>query len=343
MNHENSKSTHSARDAIGVAIIGCGLIGKKRLSNLKPGQVKSVCDLELPRAKALAAQMPGCLATSSAEEAIHTPGVEAVIVATLNASLAPLAVLAILAGKHVLVEKPGAISSDEMKEIAALAEKHRVHVRIGFNHRYHPAFLKAHALLKDGDLGPLMFIRARYGHGGRVGYDKEWRADAKLSGGGELMDQGVHLIDLAGSFLGHFSEISGHAANYFWDMPVDDNAFISLRSGTGQTAWLQVSCTEWKNLFSFEIYGKNAKLHIEGLGGSYGVERLSYYKMLPEMGPPETFIFEYPRGDQSWKIEMDEFFDDILLNRKSVPGPEEAIAALEVVEQIYRTSGYSTP
>jgi predicted dehydrogenase len=136
-----------------------------------------------------------------------------------------------------------------------------------------------------------MFIRARYGHGGRVGYDKEWRANPKLSGGGELIDQGIHLIDLAGWFLGEFKKIDGHAETYFWKMPVDDNAFLSLRTAKNQTAWLHVSCTEWKNLFSFEIYGRHAKLHIEGLGGSYGVEKLFHYQMKPEMGIPDTKVY----------------------------------------------------
>jgi predicted dehydrogenase len=183
----------------------------------------------------------------------------------------------------------------------------------------------------------MMFVRGRYGHGGRIGYDKEWRADPKISGGGELIDQGVHLIDLAGIFLGEFTSVAGHATTYFWKMPVDDNAFLNLRNATGKTAWLHVSCSEWKNLFSLEIYGRDAKLHWEGLGGSYGVERLTYYKMLPQMGPPETTIWEFPRGDESWKIEMAEFFEDIRLKRTPVPGLKEAKAALNVVEQIYQS------
>jgi predicted dehydrogenase len=119
-------------------------------------------------------------------------------------------------------------------------------------------------------------------------------------------------------------------------MPVDDNAFLSLRNKTGNTAWLHVSCSEWKNLFSLEIYGRDGKLHWEGLGGSYGVEKLTYYKMLPQMGPPETTVWEFPRGDESWKIEMQEFFEDIRLKRTPVPGLKEAKAALDVVEKIYR-------
>jgi predicted dehydrogenase len=164
--------------------------------------------------------------------------------------------------------------------------------------------------------------------------------DPARSGGGQLIDQGVHLIDLAGWFLGEFLTIDGHAATYFWDALVDDNAFLSLRTVGGRTAWLQVSCTEWKNLFSFEIYFKRAKLHIEGLGGSYGLERLHYYKMLPEMGAPETVIYEFPRGDTSWAVELSEFLEDIRLNRTPIPGLREGRRVLEIVERIYEKSGY---
>jgi predicted dehydrogenase len=321
---------------IRVALIGCGLIGQKRLNHLPRGSVAVACDLDLERARRLAAQSPGCRATASVAEALAEPQVEAVMIATVNSALASLACQAAEAGKHVLIEKPGAISVKELEALEAAAQKRQVLVRVGYNHRYHPACLKALELFRGGALGPMMFVRARYGQGGRIGYEKEWRADPKLSGGGELIDQGVHLVDLAGMFLGDFTRVDGHASTYFWQMPVDDNAFLSLRNAAGQTAWLHVSCTEWKNLFSFEIYGRDAKLHWEGLGGSYGIERLSYYKMLPEMGPPETTIFEYPRGDQSWKLEMAEFFEDIRLRRTPVPGLKEARAALAVVEQIYR-------
>jgi predicted dehydrogenase len=150
----------------------------------------------------------------------------------------------------------------------------------------------------------------------------------------------VHMIDLAGWFLGDFPSVEGHAATYFWDMKVDDNAFLSLRTKSGQTAWLHVSCTEWKNLFSLEIYGRDAKIAIDGLGGSYGTERLSFYRMLPEMGPPETTAFEYPRGDDSWALETKAFVEDIRLGREPAPGLTEGIRTLEIVESIYRKSGY---
>ena len=317
-----------------VAMIGCGLIGQKRLNNLPSGALTVACDLNLERARKLAAQSPGCVATDNIAQAVTSPNVEVVMIATLNSALAPIACQAVQAGKHVLVEKPAAISVGELRELEALARQHDRRVRVGYNHRYHPACLKALEIWRSGALGPLMFLRGRYGHGGRLGYDQEWRADPKLSGGGELIDQGVHLIDLAGIFLGDFTSIQGHVATYFWNMPVDDNAFISLRNAQGCTAWLQATCTEWKNLFSLEIYGRNAKLHWEGLGGSYGLERLTYYQMLPQMGPPDTTIHEFPRGDESWKLEMIEFFEDIRLHRTPVPGLKEAIAALQVVEAL---------
>lgn len=323
-----------------VALIGCGLIGQKRLSNLPAGCVTVACDTNLDRAKKLAAQSPGCLATDSVEHAVSSPDVDVVMVATLNSTLAPIASQAVQAGKHVLVEKPGAVRVAELEQLEGLARRHGGLVRIGYNHRYHPACLKALEIFRSGALGPIMFLRGRYGQGGRIGYDKEWRADPKLSGGGELIDQGVHLIDLAGIFLGGFTAVEGHTATYFWNMPVEDNAFLSLRNAGGQTAWLHVSCTEWKNLFSLEIYGRDAKLHWEGLGGSYGLERLTHYRMLPQMGPPETTAWEFPRGDESWKLEMQDFFEDIRLNRTPVPGLSEAKAALEVVEKTYARSGF---
>lgn len=321
------------------AIVGCGAIGRKRLEALPPNSLVAACDLVQSRAADLANKAgPQCVAVTNITDALAADP-DAVIVATVNTCLAPLAAACIRAGKHVLVEKPVAMSTAEIEDLERLAQQHGSLVRAGYNHRYHPALQKARTLFEEGALGPLMFIRGRYGHGGRTGYDREWRSDPALSGGGELIDQGVHLIDLASWFMGPWSSIEGHAATYFWDMPVDDNAFINLRTSEGLTAWLHASCTEWKNLFSLEIYGRDAKLHIDGLGGSYGVERLYYYQMLPAMGPPDTVIYEFPRGDASWTLETQEFVEDIRLRRVPVPGLREAKATLEVVETIYARGG----
>jgi predicted dehydrogenase len=322
------------------AIVGCGLIGHKRSGTLPPGSLKYACDLDEERARRLADAATNCQPTADLQKVLGDSEVSVILVAAANAALASVTLQAVQAGKHVLVEKPGGISAKELAEIESAAAASGALVRIGYNHRFHPGFRKAYELVKKEDLGETMFIRGRYGHGGRVGYDREWRMDPVQSGGGELIDQGVHLVDLAASFLGEFQTVDGHAATYFWDAPVDDNAFLNLRTAGGQTAWLQVSCTEWKNLFSFEIYFKRAKLHIEGLGGSYGLERLYYYKMLAGMGPPETTIYEFPRGDTSWELELDEFLEDIRLARTPIPGLREGRRVLEIVERIYEKSGY---
>ena len=327
----------------GVAILGCGLIGQKRSKTLAGAKLVVCADVDEKRAKSLAAGFPSCDATADWRAAVRRDDVDLVIVATTNDALVETSLAAVQAGKHVLVEKPAARNVAELDVLiaaAAMQSENNIQVRVGFNHRYHPALLKARELVDAGELGELMFVRGRYGHGGRKGYDREWRANPALSGGGELIDQGVHLIDLSRWFLGNFSEVQGFAHTYFWDMPVDDNGFVLLRTDKNQTAFLHVSCTEWKNLFSLEIYGKNAKLHIEGLGGSYGVEKLSFYKMLPEMGPPDTTVWEYPRGDNSWALEFAEFLEDIRLKRTPSANLMDARAALAAVEKIVKDSGY---
>jgi predicted dehydrogenase len=318
-----------------VAIIGCGLIGRRRALSLGGAQLAVVCDALPERAKALAANTAECLVTTRWQEAVERPDVDIVVVATTHDLLAPIAAAAAGCGKHVLIEKPGARRAEELDAVVQAARRSGALVRVGFNHRYHRAFRKAREIVDSGVLGPLMFVRGRYGHGGRVGYQKEWRAQPEKSGGGELLDQGMHLIDLGRWFLGDFVGIQGRIATYFWEMPVEDNAFLLLRTGRGQTAFLHASCTEWKNLFSFEIYGRAGKLEISGLGGSYGAESLAFYQMLPEMGPPPTTIWEYPMPDDSWEAEFRDFLDDIRLGRQPDPGVGAAQAALRIVETVY--------
>lgn len=321
-----------------VGIIGCGFIGQKRAKHLGRCQLAACADQIREKAEALANQHPGCEAFTDWRDLISRPDINIIIVATLHATLAEISLAAAGAGKHILIEKPAARRATELDTVVKAAEKTGALVRVGFNHRYHRAFRKARELIDTNELGELMFIRARYGHGGRVGYDKEWRAQPELSGGGELIDQGVHLIDLARWFLGDFHEVHGYAHTYYWNMPVDDNGFLLLKTPKKQIAHLHASCTEWKNTFSFEIYGQKGKIDINGLGGSYGIERISFYKMSPTMGPPETFIWEYPMVDDSWEVEFNEFIEDISKNRQPAAGLVDAQAALRIVEEIYRIS-----
>jgi predicted dehydrogenase len=327
-------------DLLRAAIIGCGLIGQRRARNLPGAELVACADLDLARASALARSAPGCAAFGDWRELLAKTECDLVIVATLHDSLAEISAAAAEQGRHVLVEKPAARYRGELDKIAAAQRRTGVRVRVGFNHRYHRAMRKARELVDAGALGELMFVRSHYGHGGRPGYEREWRADPARSGGGELIDQGPHVIDLARWFLGDFAEIQGAADTLFWDMPVDDNAFLLLRTAERRSAFLSVSCTEWKNNFSFQIYGKHGKLDIGGLGGSYGLEQVAFFRMLPEMGPPETTIWQYPMADDSWSVEFADFVEDIRTGRPSKPGLEDAEAVLGIVGEIYRRSGY---
>lgn len=321
---------------LNIAIVGCGLIGTKRAQALAGARLAICCDVNGARAAALAAAHPGTDTGTDWHTAVQSAGVDAVIVATTHDMLATVAAEAARAGKHVFIEKPGARRARELDAVADASQATGALVRVGFNHRYHRAFQKAREIFDSGAIGPLLFIRGRYGHGGRVGYEREWRADPAVSGGGELLDQGIHLIDLSRWFLGDFARATGRTPSYFWKMPVEDNAFLLLETATGQVALLHASWTEWKNLFSFEICGRDGKLEITGLGGSYGTERLTFYKMSAAMGPPETTAWEYPMADNSWETEFAEFLEDIRLGRQPRPGVADAQAALRIVESIYR-------
>ncbi len=317
-----------------VGIVGCGLIGGKRAAALAGDhRVVATYDLVPERAKALASRYKAEAAASLDELVAKS---DAVVVATTNDQLVPVTLTAVRAGKHVVVEKPAARNAAELEPVAKSAADKGVVVKVGYNHRFHPAAQKAKEILAAGSAGDIMFIRGRYGHGGRVGYDKEWRADAARSGGGELIDQGVHLIDLSRFFLGaEFTDVQGRVETYFWNMPVDDNAFMILGTERKQVAHLQVSCTEWKNLFSLEIYARYAKLHWEGLGGSYGPERLCHYPMTPEMGPPDAVIYEYAPADRSWALEWADFARAVAAGTRPSGDVVDALAALRIVDKLY--------
>lgn len=319
-----------------VGLIGCGNVGMKRALALGTNKLLIATDSDKSKFKLFSKKFKDAEFSIDPYKAIYDDSIDMIIVATTNDHLAEYTLAAVKSGKHVLVEKPAGRNSNELIPIIREAKKNKVFVKVGFNHRFHPAFLKTKDFIKSGALGELMFIRGRYGHGGRLGYEKEWRADPLKSGGGELIDQGVHLIDLSRWILGDLKVETGFTHTYFWKMPVEDNAFMMLKSQSEQTAWLHVSCTEWKNMFSFEIYGKTGKLMIDGLGGSYGVETLTYHKMNPHMGVPETSIWKYnSKKDLSWKREIDYFINCIKLKTKPEGDISDAKAALDIVNDIY--------
>lgn len=318
-----------------IAIVGCGLIGGKRAASAMKGghTVVAVTDLDPARAEALT-RSTGAKTAAHWQDAVAAD-VDVVVVATTHDTLTPVALAAVEAGRHVLVEKPAGRSAAEVRPLLDAARATGRVVKVGFNHRFHPSLLKAKAIVDSGEAGPLLYIRGRYGHGGRVGMEREWRCRPDVSGGGELIDQGPHLIDLSRWFLGDLRLEYGTVPTLFWNTPVDDNCFLALKSAAGAVAWLHATWTEWKNTFSFEITGRDAKLEIAGLGGSYGVERLTCYKMLPQMGPPETTTWEYPFPDASWDREFQDFMTALAEGRRPLGDIEDAYEMLKIVDQVY--------
>lgn len=341
-----------------IAIFGAGLIGRKRGLHLGGHRLVGIYDPDTSRARALAAELHTEVFESESA-LIERSGADIVVVATTNSSLSKVASRAITARKHVLVEKPGGLGVADVSHLDALARKHGVAVKVGFNLRFHPALLKMSRLVEEGKLGPLMFLRARYGHGGRLGYDTEWRSKRELSGGGELIDQGVHLLDLIHCLFGPLPLQSAFVTTSFWKMDVDDNAVVTVAESSsegeasgdaGQSAaanrprWatFHVSCSEWKNTFALELYGRDGKVLIQGLGGSYGKETLTYYRMLPQMGPPEVESFEFDSADDSWTLDLQNLVDHLTQGVPLLGDLRSALYAMEIVRDAYRRNGFPT-
>jgi predicted dehydrogenase len=321
------------------AIVGCGLIGQKRAAAVSKLGHQTILAVDRSRDRACKLAEGFCARSATDfHAAVEAGDIDAVVVATPHAELSTIAIACLGAGKHVLVEKPGGRNLAEVSAVSeAAATAHRV-AKVGYNHRFHPAMLKAREIVDRGELGQLMFMRGRYGHGGRPGYETEWRFERSASGGGQLVDQGSHLIDLAHWFLGELTVVQAALRTFFWNAEVEDNVFLTLSTAEGRIAWLHASWTEWKNLFSLEIYGCDGKLEINGLGGSYGVESLTFYRMLPEMGPPETTRWEYPFADRSWETETAEFIAAIHAGRRPIGDVGDAVSSMSVIERAYHAA-----
>lgn len=324
-----------ADQVIGIGLIGCGKVGWKRILALPPGcSLLAVYDISDDIARRFADSHGGDVC-SSVDSLLRRTDIDAVVISTTHDSLADLSILAIEQKKHVFVEKPGGRTPDEIRRIQTSANHHKVQVSVGFNHRFHPAVLAAKSLIDSGEFGRLMWVRGRYGHGGRLGYEREWRANKHVSGGGELLDQGCHLIDLSMHLFGSLRLEYSRLTTEYWDMEVEDNAFLVLATDDSATLWLHASWTEWKNLFSFEIALEHAKIEITGLGGSYGKETLTVHKMKPEMGIPETLCQEYAGVDESWGLELADFMCRIREGGSLGASLESTMSVHEIIARAY--------
>ena len=203
-------------------------------------------------------------------------------------------------------------------------------------HRFHAAVVKGHRIFKQGGIGKVLFIRARYGHGGRKGMETEWRFKKAIAGGGELLDQGVHIVDLARSFAGEFTSVIGIARTKYWNVQIDDNAFALLEN-QHVTVSFHVSTTNWKNLFSFEVYGDKGYIQIDGKGGSYGDETLTWGKV--NLGfAPKVKQFKFSASDESWRKEWKHFISAIGGKIKLIGDGFDGLQANKITAAIYKSS-----
>lgn len=328
-----------SKKARNVLIIGAGKIGAIRAQVIKKLSPKSrlyIVDKNLKSASKLAKIVKG-IVVKSLSRTLKDKNIHSVIVAVINKYSKNISILALKNGKHVLCEKPMGINHKEAKEIADVARKYKRKFKCGFNHRYHPAIQEAHRLCKNRKIGKLLFIRAVYGHGGRTGYEKEWRAKKSLSGGGELLDQGSHLIDLVLWFF-NFEELEnvyGTNKTMFWNMNVDDNAFAILETKSGKVAELHASWTQWKNMFRFEIYGTKGAIEINGLGKSYGTETLRMFKRYKLGMPPKIIERRFSGPDKSWELEWRDFLKAIKQNKKVLSNENESASVMKVINSLY--------
>jgi predicted dehydrogenase len=324
-------------------MVGCGLIGSKRADALGRHDILvGCCDVDAGAAEELA-RRHRCEVYATIEALLEREP-EVVVIAAVHDQLAELTELALGAGAHVLVEKPAGVSAAQVDRLIACKDAVGRLVKVGFNHRFHPGIAQAVAEVHSGRHGELMHVRARYGHGGRPGYDREWRAHPARSGGGELVDQGMHLLDLTNWLAGPLPLHSALLRTQFWDAEVEDNAALLLGEAdarTGPWAMLHVTWTEWKNLFSLEIYCLTAKIQVDGLVGSYGPQRLRIYRMGPRLGPPTLEEVQYPDVDRSWKAEW-EHFAEAVVAADGRPLLGDLLSVRDVWEQVeaaYAASG----
>ena len=314
------------------------------------------CDVNEELAKKFAGEFK-CRYFTDYRELITSIQCDAAVVSVVNKFAREIVIAFLKAGKYVLAEKPlGRNAAEAAEMFAALPGPHSPSLKVpkspsppfsqsphlvlktGFNHRFHPAIRRAKELLDAGSIGKPFSIRAVYGHGGRPGMEKEWRASKELCGGGELLDQGVHIIDLIRWFGGEIKELTGYVETKFWEMEVEDNAYVTAQTEKGVTASFHVSWTNWKNTFSFEVFGTDGYLKITGLGGSYGPESLEIGKRKKEGGRPDIEVIEFPPEDVSWKAEWKEFKSAISENREPIGNGYDGFMANKVIEAIYRSS-----
>ena len=325
---------------INIGIIGFG----------KMGQTRHEAIVATGKGTVVAAYDPGpqdfrgIPAVASAEEVIADPRVEAVFIATPNFRNRPLTIAALEAGKHVFCEKPPAFTGDEVLEIQRAEAASGRKLMYGFNHRHHRSIRAVKSMVESGNYGRLLWMRGRYGKSVDKNYFSTWRAKKELAGGGILLDQGIHMLDLFLLLAGEFDEVQSMVSSLYWKLDgIEDNVFANLRNRqTGVVASIHSTMTQWRHLFSFEVFLERGHMVLNGLktqSGSYGDEVLTVTKNRT-MAPAATWEDEEKivyHVDHSWRDETEHFLDCIREDRPIVNGSShDALRVMQLIDRIYR-------
>lgn len=331
---------------IKVAIAGFGKIGQLRADEIaknEHAELVAVFDINEP------VNLSEGINFCSSFEELLTQDVDAIFVCAFNNVLANYTTQALKAGKHVFCEKPPARTSEELKSVIQTEKETGLVLKYGFNHRYHYSVIEAKKLIDSGSMGKLLWLRGVYGKAGSIDYHKNWRNYREYSGGGILIDQGIHMLDLMRYFSNQdFTHISSLVTTSYWDIEAEDNAFAIMQSDEKVTAMLHSSATQWKHKFLLEMCFEEGFVNLDGiLSGtrSYAPEKLVVGKREFEditfaMGKPKESITWF-ENDDSWKLEVEEFIGAILGKNIIENGTsQDAYETLKLVERIYESTGF---
>ncbi|WP_417490900.1 Gfo/Idh/MocA family protein [Maricaulis sp.] len=324
-----------------IGVVGFGKMGRIRKATLDARSDARVVALADPYADM--SDQPGMIRHTDWEKLLEED-IDAVVISCTNELIPTVAVAALAKGLHVFCEKPPGRNPQDVYRIREAAQQHpELMVKFGFNHRYHESVEQARRLVSSQSLGKILWMRGVYGKAGGPEFDKNWRNVPSRSGGGILLDQGIHMIDLFHDFCGTFSEVKSFVTSQYWNIPVEDNAFALLRNDQGQVGVIHSSATQWRHTFRLEIFLEKGFLTLEGILSStmsYGKETLIVARnTMDENGyplPNPEEVISFFADDRSWEKEMTEFVTCALAGEPVRIGTvQQAVDAMETVFAIY--------
>lgn len=325
-------------------IIGMGRMGRTRYEAMKRHggfDITGICDNN-PEQLA----MEDIRKYEEWTECVDREQPEVVVVCTVNAIIPPVVCYSLERGCHVFAEKPpGRCLEDALTMKESLSRCQEQVLKFGFNHRYHYAVMEAKSLIDSGFLGEVVAARGVYGKAGNL-QKQEWRNDISLAGGGILLDQGIHMLDLLRYFVGDFAFVEGFTDNLVWKGAAgEDTAFVTLKTDSGKVATMHSSAIQWKHKFDLDITCTKGYIALNGLltsTQSYGEERITYYKRDLEMksgklGNPTEYNMCFDT-DRSWDFEIEEFYDAVSGGKPVINGTiDDAVAVMELIHKVYET------